>query len=146
MKTRVLIVVAAASLAVTGVASYQGVSARQASSVWQGVYTTEQAERGEQLYRSWCAECHGEGLEGGETAPALVGSEFMWAWDGLSVADLFERIRISMPENAPSAVTRSEKADVLAYMFSINKLPDGNEELEDRAMALRSISFEAEQP
>ena len=36
-----------------------GVAARQAQSVWDGVYTAEQAQRGEPLYQQSCAECHG---------------------------------------------------------------------------------------
>ena len=64
------------------------VDAQSGRSIWDGVYTAEQADRGAQLYETWCAECHGGELEGGETAPALLGGEFMWAWNGLSVGDI----------------------------------------------------------
>ncbi|PYR94394.1 MAG: class I cytochrome c, partial [Acidobacteria bacterium] len=33
--------------------------------------------------------------------PALTGGAFMANWDGLTVGDLFDRIRISMPADRP---------------------------------------------
>ena len=42
-------------------------------SVWDGVYTAEQAKRGEALYGQHCAACHGGTLLGAEAAPALTG-------------------------------------------------------------------------
>ena len=122
------------------------VDAQSTRSIWDGVYTLEQAERGGPLYEAWCALCHGGGLEGGETAPSLLGGEFMWAWNGLSVGDLFERLRISMPEGNPSDMSRSQKADVLAFLLSRNYVPAGDEELADRTNRLRTISFDALRP
>src|SRR4029079_19664882 len=69
-----------------------------AQSVWDAIYTTEQATRGGLLYSERCARCHGPDLTGGETAPALASPEFKGNWSGLSVDDLFERIKISMPQ------------------------------------------------
>ena len=77
--------------------------AAPAASVWAGVYTGEQANRGAVLYREACASCHGPTLLGGEMAPALVGTDFMSNWNGLTVGDLVERIRVSMPQNDPGA-------------------------------------------
>ena len=36
------------------------------ASVWDGVYTEEQAGRGQALYAKECASCHGASLSGGE--------------------------------------------------------------------------------
>ena len=115
-------------------------------SVWSGVYTTEQADRGAPLYEAECGECHGLSLEGGETAPALAGADFRWAWNGLSVGDLFERLRVSMPEGRPRALTRAQKVDVLAYMLRENAFPAGDTELPSRGSRLDAITFEALQP
>jgi mono/diheme cytochrome c family protein len=76
------------------------VRAQPTKSVWDGVYTQAQADRGKQGYAEQCASCHGPELTGGEMAPALAGGEFLAGWDGLTVGDLFERIRISMPQNS----------------------------------------------
>ena len=45
---------------------FASVFAQSTKSVWSGVYTSEQATRGGDLYRSKCAECHGDDLEGRE--------------------------------------------------------------------------------
>ena len=123
-----------------------GVAARQAQSVWDGVYTAAQARRGAPLYQQSCAECHGPDLAGGETAPGLDGGEFVWNWNGLSVGDLFERVRVSMPQGLPGSVSRQEKADILAFMFEANGFPAGDTELANRTAMLAGISFLAAPP
>ena len=118
----------------------------QSKTVWDGIYTATQAARGEVLYQEWCASCHSPDLSGGDLAPGLVGGEFVWNWSGLTVGQLFERLRISMPQENPSAVTRTQKADILAFMFQANEFPVGEEELADRNNILDQFMFEAVQP
>ena len=136
----------AVAMAISVYGAGTGVAARQAPSVWDGVYTAEQARRGEPLYQQSCAECHGADLAGGETAPGLDGGEFVWNWNGLSVGDLFERLRISMPQGVPSSVSRQEKADILAFLFEANGFPAGDTELANRTAMLAGIGFLAAQP
>src|ERR1700747_2593958 len=59
----------------------------RSQSVWDGIYTAEQATRGGALYLQKCAHCHGQDLTGGETAPALASGDFKSNWSGLSVDD-----------------------------------------------------------
>jgi S-disulfanyl-L-cysteine oxidoreductase SoxD len=119
------------------------VRAQPTKSVWDGVYTEEQATRGKAGYAEQCASCHGPELTGGEMAPALSGGEFMAGWDGLTVGDLFERIRISMPQNAPGSLSGQQNADILAFVLAANKFPAGATELPKEAMVLKDIKFEA---
>jgi mono/diheme cytochrome c family protein len=114
----------------------------QEKSVWDGIYTQEQADRGKQLYADTCASCHGPELTGGEMAPALVGGDFSADWNGLTVGDLFERIRISMPQNAPGSLSGQQNADVLAFILSANKFPVGTTELPKESMILKTIKYE----
>jgi mono/diheme cytochrome c family protein len=123
-----------------------GLAARQAQSVWDGVYTTEQAQRGATFYQESCAECHGSELAGGELAPSMVGGEFVWNWNGLSVGDLFERLRVSMPQGEPSSVSRQEKADILAFLLEANEFPAGDTELANRTGMLAGITFLVDKP
>ena len=118
------------------------VKAQPTKSVWDGVYTEEQAERGKKGYAEQCASCHGPELTGGEMAPGLAGGEFMAGWDGLTLGDLFERIRISMPQNAPGSLSNAQNADILAFMLAANKFPAGQTELAKEAMILKGIKFE----
>src|SRR4051812_5613809 len=61
--------------------------------VWDGVYTEEQATRGAGLFDRECAGCHGPDGEGGGMAPALAGPAFYANYDGQTVGDLYERNR-----------------------------------------------------
>ena len=116
------------------------------SSVWDGVYTQAQADRGKALYDSSCASCHGDQLAGGETAPPLAGGEFLSNWNGLTVGQLFDRIRTSMPPGAPGKVARDAKLDIVAYLLSYNKFPAGDKELPQQTAMMNAIGIDAEKP
>lgn len=135
-----------ATAVLLGFAAYLGAQASGAASIWDGVYTAEQAERGAQLYMKGCAECHGNGLEGDDMSPPLIGDDFLWDWNGLTLGDMFERIKISMPDGKPRTMSDQEKADVLAYMLRENEMPTGENEIEARVSTLKPIQFLAAAP
>ena len=121
------------------------VGAQEATrSVWDGVYTQEQADRGRPLYNEHCASCHADTLMGGEMSPPLVGGEFLSNWNGLTLGDLFERIRTTMPQNKPGKLTREVNADITAYILSVNKFPAGKTELPHSAEFLKDIRIDSE--
>ncbi len=120
--------------------------AAESRSVWDGVYTEDQAKRGETIYRKECAACHGDMLTGGESAPPLTGGAFLANWDGLTMGDLFDRIRKTMPQSNPGRLTRQQDADILAFMLSVNKFPSGKTELYRQAEMLKEIRFESAKP
>jgi mono/diheme cytochrome c family protein len=122
------------------------VTAQQTKSQWDGVYTQEQAKRGEALYAQSCASCHGPELGGGEMAPGLTGGEFSSNWNDLSLGDLFERIRVSMPQNAPGSLSRQQDVDILAFMLFKASVPPGKTELPPQTEALATIKFAASKP
>ncbi len=98
-------------------------AAKTARTVWDGVYTQAQAERGKVLYTKECAACHGPDLSGGEEAPPLTGGAFLANWNGLTVGELFERIRLSMPEGKAGTLSRQTNADILAFILASNQFP-----------------------
>ena len=114
-----------------------------ARSVWDGVYTAEQAKRGGPLYAQHCSSCHGTTFEGGEMAPPLAGGTFNANWNGLSLGDLVERIRISMPQNSPNSLSRQQYVDILAAMLGGGEFPQGSAELPREVDVLRQIAFES---
>jgi hypothetical protein len=75
--------------------------------------------------------------------PPLTGAGFMSNWDGLTVGDLVDRIRISMPLNRPGALSRQQNADVVSYILRFNQFPAGKEELPRDVQALKQILFKA---
>jgi len=115
-------------------------------SVWDGVYTEEQAKRGEALYEKQCSACHGDKLAGRESAPPLAGGAFLSNWNGVPLGALFERVRRTMPQTSPGTLTRQQNADVLAYLLSFNKFPAGKTELYRQAEMLREIRIVSEKP
>lgn len=132
------------ALATVWIAAFtqSALGAQAARTVSDGVYTDAQAERGLATYKEACVECHGADLTGDGFAPALSGPEFMGNWTDLSVGDLFERIRISMPPSGAASVTPAAKADIVAYMLKYNKFPAGTTELEAKAEVLKQIKIE----
>jgi hypothetical protein len=79
-------------------------------------------------------------------APPLATGDFLSGWDGLTLGDLFERMRISMPQNAPGSLSGQQNADILAFILGANKFPIGTSELSNQAMVLKTIKFEAKKP
>ena len=116
--------------------------AQTPKSVSEGVYTAEQAKRGEGIYKEQCAACHGDNLEGSGPMPALAGPDFAKAWKGKTAADLFDKIHSSMPATAPGSLTEKQTADVLSYMLSMAKYPAGSTELAVTMDPLKLISLD----
>jgi mono/diheme cytochrome c family protein len=111
--------------------------------VWDGVYTAEQAKRGAAFYASNCASCHGLELNGGESAPPLTGGEFLSNWSGLTLGDLFDRIRVSMPADRPGTLTREQTTNLLAHILNVGQFPTGTVELSTQTENLKQIRIEA---
>jgi quinoprotein glucose dehydrogenase len=130
-------------------AAWAGVAHPQAASgpsVWDGVYTEGQARRGSAIYARECAECHGPTLKESDGAPPLAAPDFLATWNGFSAADLYERIRKTMPVSAPGKLSAQQYADVLARILEANAFPAGPTELDGRPDALRRIRIDAARP
>jgi S-disulfanyl-L-cysteine oxidoreductase SoxD len=111
-------------------------------SVWSGVYTTTQAERGRAVFEASCAACHSADLSGRGRIPALRGESFTGERHGQSVADLFGLIRSTMPPGRPESLDPDAYADLIAYLLSANAFPPGEGELPSREDVLRGIVFD----
>jgi mono/diheme cytochrome c family protein len=112
--------------------------------VWQGVYTAAQSERGRSVYLQSCGSCHGETLNG-DIGPTLTGP-FWSIWDGRTAADLYKSIRTTMPADAPDSLKAQEYADLIAYLFSVNKFPAGDKELPAEPAALENVKISKQAP
>jgi mono/diheme cytochrome c family protein len=106
--------------------------------IWNGAYTTAQAERGRAVVEAHCSECHHDDLSGGE-GPALVGSAFMVKWETQSVERLFHKIRDTMPEVGSTDVTNAQKLDTVAYILQQNGFPAGSTELTEMDESLAGL-------
>lgn len=117
-----------------------------ADSVWGGVYTEDQAKRGEAISNKTCVGCHGPDLSGGEAGPTLVGLEFIGNWNSLTVADFFDRVHSTMPADAPGTLTPQQVSDLTAYVLKLNKYPAGKTELPTDLAALKKITIQGQPP
>jgi mono/diheme cytochrome c family protein len=111
---------------------------------WDGVFTAEQADRGAQIYQGMCASCHGPQLGGIDAAPPLNGGSFYANWNGVTLGEMANRVKVSMPANMPGVMSRQQVADVLAYIFSRNGMPTGEAELPRQIAYLSAIAFKAQ--
>ena len=130
-----------------GVASVVAVAAyattfAQAKMINDGVYTAEQATKGEAIYKEQCAACHGDNLEGAGPMPALAGKDFLTQWTGKSVGDLFEKTHTSMPATAPGSLTPEQAAEVTAYQLMKSGYKAGTAPLDTKMETLLQIKIE----
>ena len=97
--------------------------------VWEGIYTPEQADRGREAYERACAHCHRYDLSGDEEAPALRGSSFFVRWDGRSVSEMFGTVAATMPQDSPASLSSETYVDIMSFLLKQNLVPAGDVEL-----------------
>jgi mono/diheme cytochrome c family protein len=118
------------------------VAAQAAKTSNDGIFTAEQAKRGDVLYKEQCATCHGDNLEGSGPMPPLAGKDFLANWQGKSVGELFEKTHGTMPATAPGTLTPAQAAEIVAYMLNASGYPAGTTPLEEKAEPLMQIKIE----
>jgi mono/diheme cytochrome c family protein len=104
-------------------------------SVWTGVYSEEQAARGQSVFLSVCGRCHGpRGNGAGDpemvAAPAVARGPFLRKWDGQTVATLLNYVRATMPTDNPKSLSDQQYLDAITYMFALSNMPKGDKELQ----------------
>ena len=98
--------------------------------VWDGIYSESQAERGRVAYARHCASCHAADLSGSLEARALAGPRFMQDWSEDTVDTLYTRIRNLMPFDDPATLPDDIYLDSLAYLLQYNGFPAGELDLD----------------
>jgi len=95
------------------------VAQQPAASVWDGVFSATQAERGRVVYERHCSRCHGDDLVARGGSP-LAGEGFVRNWEARTLRE-------------------SDALDVVAYVLGRNGFPAGASELVPDAEALARI-------
>lgn len=98
-----------------------------------GVYSSEQASRGQDVYLAQCRSCHTFDSHGSAT--------FQSTWNGKPLAELYAYIRERMPKNEPASLSDQEYIDVLAFLLKLNRMPQGSADLPGDTAVLRDIRF-----
>jgi mono/diheme cytochrome c family protein len=95
-----------------------------------GVYTKEQAGRGQEAYNRSCARCHQADLNGTGGAPALHTSTFTDNWREGYLSNLFHHIQTWMPpQDLKGSLKEQQYLDIVAYFLAFNEFPAGAKEL-----------------
>jgi hypothetical protein len=110
-------------------------------SIWDGVYTSAQADRGKATFDLSCSRCHNADLSGSERGPTLTGDKFLGNWLDGSLEPLFNFIRDSMPQGSANIVSDDSKVDILAYILRRNNVPPGKTELTTNAARLDTMQI-----
>jgi len=103
-------------------------------SVWDGVYTDDQATRGEKALSDNCEGCH--------MKSDFSGKDFLNTWNGQTAFALFDNIKTNMPMDSPGKLTKEAYADIVAFMFKSNSFPSGKDELPTDDGVLKQIKIE----
>lgn len=104
------------------------------ASTLSGVYTTEQASRGKDVYAGNCRSCH--------TPMSHTGEMFSIWWRGKELSDLFTFVSTQMPKNDPGSLSAEDAADIVAYLLQMNGMPAGKAELYPDADSLKRYRIE----
>jgi mono/diheme cytochrome c family protein len=106
-----------------------------------GVFSPEQVARGKLAYLANCSSCHLAALTGAERAPSLAGDAFLQRWHGLTVEELFQRIKLTMPQTKPQTLTDDTYIDIVVYLLDVNGLPSGSTDLAANPVILKAITI-----
>src|SRR6185369_11126952 len=121
MKIRVLMLFALVVLT-------SSILSAQNKTVWDGVYTQQQAERGASSFASNCARCHAA-TPNGEEGRNLVGKAFWDSFRESTVDHLLDYVSKNMPNGAGGSLNANTYADLVAFILSRNDIPSGTAEL-----------------
>jgi mono/diheme cytochrome c family protein len=133
LKTSVLLGAAVLCAATTFSAVLRAQATPFGPSVWDGVFSTAQADRGRNLFSEHCASCHGGRLEGGE-GPSLVGDKFWSDWKESTVGALLSYVSKNMPFDGDGgtpagSLPANTYSDIVAHILNSNGFPSGTTDL-----------------
>ena len=100
-------------------------------STLDGIYTAEQAARGQGLFTTHCQRCH--------SIQEFSGRMFASVWTEVPASALYYRIANTMPMDQPGSLGNTEVTALMAHIFSTNGMPAGNTPLEANLEWLNTI-------
>lgn len=97
--------------------------------IWDGVYTQAQADRGKAVFTAPCGLCHGSRLNGAPDdqdmlpAPPLARDKFLRVWDGRTLGTLFSYTVNTMPMANPGFLPEDDYLGIVAHMLATSGAP-----------------------
>ena len=107
-------------------ASTQSVDFLTAQDLARPSYTAEQAQAGRTSYDEVCSACHLRDMRGDAEAPELAGPNFRAEWGDKSIAELFDLVKTTMPEDDLGSVDDRTHVSIIAYIVQPYGVTPGN--------------------
>jgi mono/diheme cytochrome c family protein len=104
------------------------------ASVLEGVFTSDQAARGQQVFQNVCASCH--------TVAEHTGRQFAEKWGTSRVGEMFDLISNTMPDGDPGSLKPAEYASIIAFFLKETGYPEGKQELPADSAVLMNVRIE----
>lgn len=102
-------------------------------STLDGIFTAEQATRGESLFNTHCVRCH--------SIQEFSGPAYASVWVGAPLSALYIRIANTMPLDQPGSLGTTEATAITAHILAENDMPSGNTDLGGDVEWLTSIAI-----
>ncbi len=102
--------------------------------IYSGIYTASQADRGRTIQEAECFVCH--------AADDWAGGRLLTNYTGQSMLAFVEHLRSTMPLDEPGRLEYAQYVDVAARILQINNIPTGSGELTTDTDELAAIRVE----
>jgi len=100
--------------------------------VWDGVYSDTQAERGTAIFGQSCSNCHTFAPQGNHP---LAGDAFWKSYSQKTVGDLLTYVSANMPNGNGGSLPASSYNDLVALILKSNGFPAGGADLAPESVA-----------
>lgn len=127
---KILVISAIALLTAAPACRAQGSDIKPATA---GVYTEDQAVRGDSVFQRTCLSCHTPSFHADE--------QFRMNWIGRTVFDLFKLLKTTMPEDNIGGLSDDDYTRVIAYILKLNGFPAGADSLSTDSLAQKRIKI-----
>ena len=107
-------------------------AAQPQKSIQEGVFTEDQVKEGQKVWEEICSQCH---------PLDIFGPDYMIGWEGATAGELFELLQATMPYESPGILSADEYLEVMVFLFSVNGVKHGEEELPADAPQLYEITI-----
>lgn len=95
--------------------------------IWDGVYTEQQAAAGKPVYTQSCQTCHGITGRGGPGTPGVTGANLNRIWADTTLDGYYSFAYGNMPPGAAGKVgSAQDYANVIAYILQMHGAPAGD--------------------
>ena len=119
---RMLLIVGVIFVTSAGDALIQAQANTQVRTVWDGIYTDEQAARGTAVFNQTCSNCHTLSSSGNRP---LTGDKFWEGWTQKTAADLLKFVSTNMPNGNGGSLSATTYNDLVALILKSNGFPAG---------------------